>query len=79
MKNLVRFQHFQFGYDPDVLKNRGQMEDPCNIQLDPKIKSVDISLDQCKNTILRKSNQKHALCQNERPDPSTKQKMLIFH
>ena len=61
MKNLVRFQHFQFGYDSEVLRSGGQMGALCNIQIDRKIKIVDISLDQCKNATTRKSNQKHAL------------------
>ena len=78
MKNLVRFQHFQFGYDSEVLRNGGQMGAPSNIQIDPKIKSVDISLDQSKNTTLRKSDQKHPLCQNGHPDPTTKQKCWYF-
>ena len=61
MKNLVRFQHFQFGYDSEVLRSSGQMGALCNIQIDRKIKIVDISLDQDKKTTIRKSNQKHAL------------------
>ena len=47
-KNLMRFQHFQFGDDSEVLRSGGQMGALCNIQIDRKIKIVDISLDQCK-------------------------------
>ena len=59
-------------------RNGGQMGALCNIQIDPKIKSVDISLYQCKKTILRKSNQNHALWQNGRPDQSKNQKCWYF-
>ena len=72
MKNLVQFQDFQFVYDLRMLRSGGQMGALCNIQIDRKIKFVDISLNQLKKTTLRKSNQKHALRQNGRPDQSTK-------
>ena len=61
MKNLVRFQHFQFGDDPEVLRDGGQMGALSNIQMDRKFKTVDISLHQGKTIIICKSNQKHAL------------------
>jgi len=48
MKNLVRFQHFQFGCDSEVLRSGGQMGALCKIQINRKIKIVDISLDQRK-------------------------------
>ena len=61
MKNLVRFQHFQFGDDSEVLSCGGQMGALSNIQIDRKLKTVDISLQQGKTIIICKSNQKHAL------------------
>ena len=61
MKNLVRFQQFQFSDNSEVLRSGGQMGAVCNIQIDRKLKIVDISLDQRKKTIIRNSNQKHAL------------------
>ena len=48
MKILVRFQHFQFVYDFEVLRNCGQVGALCKIQIDQSIKIVDISLDQSK-------------------------------
>ena len=48
MKIPMRFQHFQFGDDSEVPRSGGQMGALCNIQIDRKIKIVDISLDQRK-------------------------------
>ena len=44
----MRFQHFQFGGDSEVLRSGGQMGALCNIQIDWKRTIVDISLDQGK-------------------------------
>ena len=48
MKIHVQFQHFQFVNDFEVLRNGRQMGALCKIQIDWKIKIVNISLDQCK-------------------------------
>ena len=52
-KNLVRFQHFHFVYDLRLLTSVGQMGALCNVQIHQKIKSVNISLEQCKLELLK--------------------------